>query len=80
MLSRITAHWGGARVLRLVLGVVFILAAVLGNEPWAWIPGIVLLMQAGLNVGCGCATSCSTPVANHKAELGVQEVEYEEVK
>ncbi len=76
---QILHNWPISRVLRLLLAAAFLMAAVKDGGAWAWLLGVVLGLQALLNVGCG-STACCFPLSNRKSDLGVEEITYEEVK
>ena len=77
-MRRLLSNWNFARVLRLVLALVFLGAAIFGGEPIAYVAAGVIGLQAILNVGC-CGSTCIAPPLNRKAGNVVQEVDYEEV-
>lgn len=59
--------WNASRLLRLVLGVIFALAYIFEGQAFYLLLAIFLLVQAVMNVGCGCATSnCETASSETK--------------
>lgn len=72
-------NWTTSRVLRLVFAGVFLAAGISEGETLAYIAAAVFGLQAVLNVGC-CGAACAAPPVNRKADVLVQEVDYDEVK
>lgn len=72
-------NWNTARVVRLVLAVVFVAAGIMEHEPIALLAGAILGVQAVLNVCCA-GPSCAAPATNRPAGKGVSEVSYDEVQ
>ncbi|MBS1547110.1 MAG: hypothetical protein JST38_21915 [Bacteroidetes bacterium] len=77
-MKQFLSGWNFARVLRLVLAVAFLGAAVSTGEWIAGVFGAVLALQAMLNVGC-CGSTC-TALPNRDRREGVEDVHYEEVR
>ena len=70
-------NWTFLRVLRLAMGIVVIVQAIIIKDILFGIAGIIFTIMALFNQGC-CAVNrtCSTPIKNDKIE---KEIEYEEV-
>ena len=70
-------NWTFFRVLRLAMGIVVIVQAIIIKDILFGIAGIIFTMMALFNQGC-CAVNrtCSTSIKNDKIE---KEIEYEEV-
>jgi len=78
-MAKWSANWSAARLLRLVLAVLFAAVALREGEPVAWVAAALLGLQVLFNVGC-CGAACSAPTVNRKGAQAVDEVHYEEVK
>lgn len=66
------ANWDAARYLRLVLGIIFGFAYAFDGQVIYLMFSVFLLVQAVMNIGCGCSTvNCSTNV-NSKKETTYQ--------
>lgn len=77
-MAKLLANWPAARLLRLVLAVLFAGAALREGEPIAWVAAALLGVQAVFNMGC-CGTACAAPPVNRKGRQAVDEIHYEEV-
>ena len=66
-LKQYFGKWSASRLLRLALGVIFALAYIFEGQAFYLLFAIFLLVQAVMNVGCGCATSnCETASSETK--------------
>lgn len=78
-MAKWSANWPAARLLRLVLALLFAAAALREGEPLAGVAAALLGLQVLFNVGC-CGAACSSPAVNRKGGQAVDEIHYEEVK
>lgn len=61
------ANWDAARYLRLALGIIFGLAYAFDGQVVYMMFSVFLLVQAVMNIGCGCSTgNCATDVKKDK--------------
>lgn len=60
--------WDASRWLRLVLGVIFGLAYVFDGQGFYLLFAVFFLVQAVLNIGCGCMSGSCTTNTKEKEE------------
>ena len=82
MLKTITTGWSFIRGVRLVMGAVILIQAILMKQYAISLFGGFFMVQALLNMGCGMAGGCGVPTqtTNMTRKQADGEVEYEEVK
>jgi hypothetical protein len=77
MLANLTSNWGFMRIIRLVVGGYALYQAILSYDILMGILGLVILVMALLNMGCG-AQGCGIP-AQSPTSKKTNDVEYEEI-
>lgn len=66
-IKRYFSTWDSARYLRLILGIIFGLAYVFDGQGFYLLLGVFFLVQAAMNIGCGCSTgNCNTDIKKDK--------------
>lgn len=69
-MSRIKQYfsvWDSARYLRLILGIIFGTAYAFDGQSFYLLLGTFFLVQAVMNIGCGCGTAnCTTEFKKEK--------------
>jgi hypothetical protein len=73
----IMSHWNFMRMLRLILGIVIIVQAVIGKDPLLGILGILFSSMAVFNIGCCGTKGCQT--SDKKTSGIAKDISYEEV-
>lgn len=73
LIKRFLSGWDIGRLLKLVLGVVFGLGYVFDGQAFYLLFAVFFLVQAALNIGCGCATGgCNTESAKKDKTVSYQ--------
>jgi hypothetical protein len=77
----ITGHWNFMRILRLILGAVFLFGGVLHKDNLSVFTGVFLLFQAVFNASCCSTSSCAQnsktsgeKISPEKLKIDVEEV------
>lgn len=73
------SNWNFSRLLRLVLGIVFLIQAFQSNSYMVGAFGVLLLFQAATNQGC-CGTSGCNISKKNNTDTTLNDVQFEEVK
>lgn len=61
------ATWDSSRYLKLILGIIFGLAYAFDGQGFYMLLAVFFLVQAVMNIGCGCATgNCATDIKKDK--------------
>jgi uncharacterized membrane protein YfhO len=68
-------NWNLLRIIRLVLAIFISIEAIYSQSYWLLIPGVILFLQALLNLACPL-NSCSVPINNKSTN---KEIQYEEL-
>ena len=77
-MNRIISNWNLFRVVRLLLGAMFVFEGIRSQEMTVIFFGGVFMLLPLFNVGCCGPSGCATP--KHKIENPEKEVVYEEIK
>jgi hypothetical protein len=77
MKQAIWSNWNFMRFLRLALGIAIMVQAVMVNDVFIGILGILFSSMAVLNIGCCGTGACSTPIK--KTSANPKDISYEEV-
>lgn len=73
MLKQLFSNWNAARYLRLSLGIIFGIVYALDGQGVYLLFSVFFLVQAALNMGCGCSTgNCATDVKKGDKETSYQ--------
>lgn len=70
-------NWHAMRVIRLVIGVAFVIGYFVNHEWVMLLAGGLFLFQAVFNAGC---QSCATPPRYNGSVQDVKDIDYEEIK
>ncbi len=61
LLKGLFTNWNSSRLLRLVLGIIFMIAYIVDGQGLFMLLSVFMLVQAVMNIGCGCvANNCDT--------------------
>jgi len=77
MKQAILTNWTFSRALRLVLGIVILIQAIVAKDMAIGVAGLLFTMMPVFNIGCCGAGACNTSVKN--AVDSQKEITYEEV-
>lgn len=77
MKRSILNNWNFLRFIRLVMGVVITVQAILMKEIMVGVAGLLLTCMAVFNIGCCGAGGCNVPT--RKTSQTTKEISYEEV-
>lgn len=72
-------HWDAMRMIRLLFGILGIVAFAMSGEPIYALIGLVMLVQAVMNMSCG-AGGCGYPQYKKAKDSTMNEVVFEEIK
>lgn len=75
----ILANWHVLRIVRLVLGVIFLVQTFKNPDLLSGFIAIFLLYQAATNTGCGFGQPCATKPTNN-GDNKTNEITFEEIK
>lgn len=78
MMKRYLANWNGIRVLRLLAGLLILLAAIQTKEWLLMTGGVVFSLMALLHAGCCGSSACNRPPRKNNKQTDV--ISYEEVR
>ena len=82
MIEQIKTGWNLIRVVRLIIGVAGIVAAILGHDPLLGFAGGILVLMAVLNMGCCGVAGCQVPgtyPGKKSPDRSTDTIHYEEV-
>jgi len=77
MKDRILSNWTLPRILRVIIGIVFIGMAISRADIASGVIGAIFTSMGVFNIGCCGSGACYTPVKNSKEDS--KEIRYEEV-
>jgi hypothetical protein len=78
----INSPWSFMRILRLILGAVFLFGGLIHRDNLAVFAGAFFLFQGVFSLGCGGAQSCAQTNKTHNNQTATEplEIDFEEVK
>lgn len=77
--QKLTTNWHAGRILRLVMGLLLAVAALVQHDGMLGLFGAFFLFQAVTDTGC-CGGGCYTPPRKPAGDGKTQDIHYEEIK